>query len=411
MAKWNEIVKIVKTPKLWVISVFAFASGLPSALTGGTLQAWMASEGVDLPKIGIFSLVGLPFTIKFLWAPLMDRYVPPFLGRRRGWIFIIQGLLCAGLVAMGQLSPKSGLVLLGVIAFSVSFFSASQDIVIDAYRVEVLKPSERGFAAGVSILGYRVAMIVSGAGSLILSDHMSWGGVYAVMGAMFLVLGLFTFFAPEPQVAARPPASLAEAVIDPLKDFFKRAGAFEVLAFIVLYKLGDVLTGIMTTPFLIGLEFSRTEIGAINKGVGLFSTIIGALAGGAWMLRLGMNRALLVFGLFQMFSNLMFLLLALMGKHHMMLVATILVENLAGGMGTAAFTAFLMSLCNTRFTASQYALLSSFTAIARVFLGVPSGFVAKAAGWEMYFLICTLIAIPGLIMIRRFKHWKLPTQA
>ncbi len=387
------------------VLLFGFSSGIPLALTGSTLQAWMTVEKVDLTVIGIFALVGLPYTLKFLWAPAMDRYVPPFLGRRRGWILITQFLLMIMLSVMALSSPSGAPGMLALVAFLVAFCSASQDIVVDAYRTEILSESERGIGVGIYIMGYRIAMIVSGALALVLSDHLSWRAVYLTMASVFAVAMVVTWFAPEPEHRAPPPKSMAEAITLPLLDFFKRRGAIESLIFILLYKLGDVAVGSMTMPFMISMGFSRTEIGAVNKGMGLAATIVGSLSGGALMMRLGQYRALWVFGALAACSNLTFMLLAHTGKSYPVMISAIGIENFATGMGTAAFSAFLMSLCNMRFTASQYALLTSLMAISRVFIGSLTGWMAKSLGWELFFLTCSSMAIPGLLMLFRYSKW------
>lgn len=309
------------------------------------------------------------------------------------------------LSVMALSSPSGAPGMLALVAFLVAFCSASQDIVVDAYRTEILSESERGIGVGIYIMGYRIAMIVSGALALVLSDHLSWRAVYLTMASVFAVAMVVTWFAPEPEHRAPPPKSMAEAITLPLLDFFKRRGAIESLIFILLYKLGDVAVGSMTMPFMISMGFSRTEIGAVNKGMGLAATIVGSLSGGALMMRLGQYRALWVFGALAACSNLTFMLLAHTGKSYPVMISAIGIENFATGMGTAAFSAFLMSLCNMRFTASQYALLTSLMAISRVFIGSLTGWMAKSLGWELFFLTCSSMAIPGLLMLFRYSKW------
>jgi PAT family beta-lactamase induction signal transducer AmpG len=389
------------------VSLFiGFASGLPLALSGDTLSYWLAKEGVSLKLIGIFSLVGLPYTWKFLWSPLLDRYVPPFLGRRRGWIAVIQLLLAVTIAVMGFSNPVVSPWWLAFAAVMVSFFSASQDIVIDAYRIELLKPEERGMGVGLSSLGYRIAMIFSGAFALFLADHFSMQVVYAIMAAAMALCCCITFFMPEPDHVGVTPGSLKDAIVLPFRDFFKRRGATEILLFCILYKIGDVLLGRMTTPLLVQLQFTGTEIAAINKGVGTLATIAGTLLGGLLLARLGMIRSLLLFGVMQAATNLVFLALSHAGHDLMWLTAAIGVDNLAGGMGSVAFTAFLMSLCNRGLEATQYALLTSFMAQARVWGAAPSGAMAESLGWHSYFVVCTVIAAPALILlIFRYRKW------
>jgi PAT family beta-lactamase induction signal transducer AmpG len=383
--------------RIGTILLLGFSSGLPLALTGGTLQAWMTVEGVDLKTIGIFTLVGVPYTFKFLWAPLLDRFVPPVLGRRRGWILVFQLSLMALIVAMSGFSPKSAPWAVALLAVMITTMSASQDIVVDAYRTDVLHERERGLGAGVFVTGYRIAMLVSGALALVFSEIIGWRLTYLLIAGVMTLGVLATLFGPEPEVKVVPPKTLAEAVGGPLKEFFSRPGAWALLALIVLYKIGDAFAGSLTTAFLIrGVEFSVGEVGAINKGMGLIATIVGALFGGVIMSRLGMFRSLLYFGLLQAVSNLSFMVLAFAGKSYALMVIAVLFENLAGGMGTAAFVGFLMALCNPKFTATQFALLSALAALGRVFVGPPSGYLVEITGWAVFFFITFLAALPGL---------------
>jgi len=383
--------------RIGTVLFLGFSSGLPLALTGGTLQAWMTVEGVDLGTIGIFTLVGLPYTLKFLWAPLLDRFVPPIFGRRRGWILIFQISLIVLIATMSGFSPKSVPWVVAFLAVMIAFMSASQDVVIDAYRTDILRERERGLGAGVFVTGYRVAMLISGALALMFSELLGWRLTYLLMAGVMSLGVLATLFGPEPEEKVVPPRTLAEAVGGPLKEFFSRPGAWVFLALIVLYKLGDAFAGSLTTAFLIrGAEFSVGEVGAINKGMGMIATILGALFGGLIMARLGMFRSLLYFGILQAISNLSFMVLAYLGKNYTMMVFAVAFENLAGGMGTASFLGFLMALCNHRYTATQFALLSALAALGRVFVGPPSGYLAEFAGWPVFFFITFLVALPGL---------------
>ena len=381
------------------MAVLGFSSGLPLALTGGTLQAWMAIVGVDLKTIGIFSLVGLPYTLKFLWSPLMDRYVPPLLGRRRGWMVATQIALMLGIVAMGLTSPRDAIVAMGFLALIVAFSSASQDIVIDAYRTDVLAEKERGAGTAVFVTGYRIAMLISGALALILSDQIGWRATYLFMAALVVVGMSGVLLAREP-VAAVAPRSLREAIQGPLRDFFGRKGAVSLLLLIVLFKLGDAYAGTLTTAFLIrGVGFTPTEVGTVNKGLGLISVIVGAGIGGSLMVKLGLFRSLVAFGILQAVSNLSFSALALAGKSYPMMIFAVAFENLTGGMGTAAFVALLMALCDKRFSATQFALLSSLAALGRVFISPTSGFMVEAMGWAAFFFLTAVTALPGLGML------------
>jgi PAT family beta-lactamase induction signal transducer AmpG len=396
----SPYLEVFRSRRIAAVLLLGFASGLPLALTSGTLQAWMATAGVDIRTIGIFSLVGLPYTIKFLWAPLMDRFAFPWLGRRRGWILVTQLVLMLGIALMGALSPQHAPLALGLLALTVAFTSASQDIVSDAYRTDVLRERERGAGAAVSVLGYRVAMLVSGALALILSDRIGWQHTYWLMAGLMAVGMLAAVLGPEPERAVSVPRSLGEAVWGSLKDFFSRSAAAWLLLLIVLYKLGDAFAGTLTTAFLIrGVGFTATDVGAINKGMGLLATIVGALFGGALMVRLGLFRSLLLFGTLQALTNLTFMALAWAGKSYGMMVAAVGLENLAGGMGTAAFVAFLMALCSQQFSATQFALLSALAAIGRVFVGPPSGYLVDALGWVSFFFVTFLTALPGLWLL------------
>ena len=396
--------KEILNRRVVTVLILGFSSGLPLALSGGTLQAWLTVEGVDIKTIGLFSLVGLPYTLKFLWSPLMDRFVIPILGRRRGWILLCQLGLIGIILGMSVSSPQNALWLLAFLAFCLTFVSASQDVAIDAYRTEVLKGRERGFGAGVSVTGYRIAMLVSGALALILSEYLGWRATYMLMALLMSVGVMAVWLGPEPDDSGMPPASIQEAVSGPFTEFFSRSGAWALLALIVLYKLGDAFAGSLTTTFLIrGVHFSVGEVGAINKGMGLASTIIGALFGGILMARLRLYNSLLIFGILQAVSNLSFMVLALVGKNYPLMIFTIAFENLSGGMGTAAFVSFLMALCNHRFTATQFALLSAFASLGRVLVGPLSGILVDGMGWTAFFFSTFIFALPGLILLRVMK--------
>jgi PAT family beta-lactamase induction signal transducer AmpG len=400
-AKTSQLLKIFTNRRIAVTFLLGFASGLPLPLTTGTLDAWMASEKVKLTTIGIFGLVGIPYTLKFLWAPLLDRYVPPFLNRRTGWIAITQVFLILAIIALGFSDPVHAPLNCAAIALVVAFLSASQDIVVDAYRADLLPENEMGAGAAVSVAGARIALLTSGALALILSDRLPWNRVYLIMASLMSIGLVATFFCPPPRVDVRPPQSLKDAVIQPFISYFKRSGALEMLLFIVLYKLGDAVAGKMTTPFLIQMGFSKTDIGTVNKGFGMIVTIVGALYGGIMVSRIGILKSLWIFGILQGLSNLVFLSLAAVGKNYGLMIACIGVENICGGMGTAAFVAFLMSLTDKHFTATQYALLSSLMALARTFAVAPSGYLAEHLGWPLFFVVTTCLAIPGLLVLSR----------
>lgn len=382
--------------------VLGFASGLPLALTGGTLQAWATVANVSLQNIGFLTLIGTAYTLKFLWAPLVDRYAPPFLGRRRSWIFVTQLLLAASIAAMGLFSPAGNLALLALLAVFVAFLSATQDIAFDAYSTDVLRKEERAAGAAVKVLGYRLAMIVSGGLALVLADRwLGWENMYFLMGGFMALCAVATLLAPEPESVARAPRSLALAVVEPLVEFFKRRGAITILLLIVLYKLGDAFAGALSTTFLLrGAGFSVSEVGAVNKVFGLAATIVGALAGGALMSKLGLYRSLMLFGLLQALSNFGYWVLAVTPPHLYSMALVVAVENLCGGLGTAAFVALLMALCKHEFSATQFALLSALSAVGRTYLAGPlTPPLVQSLGWPFFFVITVLIAIPGLLLL------------
>lgn len=381
--------------------ILGFASGLPLALTSGTLQAWMTVENIDLKTIGFFSLVGQAYVFKFLWSPMMDRYTPPFLGRRRGWLLITQALLLLAIAAMGFLEPSSQLRWMAALAVVIAFCSASQDIVFDAWKTDVLPAEERGAGAAISVLGYRLGMLVSGGLALWLADrYLGWQGMYWLMAALLVPCMIATLLAPEPDDVIPVPRTLEQAVAEPLRDFFGRNNAWLILLLIVLYKLGDAFAMSLTTTFLIrGVGFDAGEVGVVNKTLGLIATIIGALYGGMLMQRLTLFRALLIFGILQGVSNAGYWLLSVTDKQMVSMAAAVFFENLCGGMGTAAFVALLMTLCNKSFSATQFALLSALSAVGRVYVGPLAGWFVEAHGWPQFYLFSVVAAVPGLILL------------
>lgn len=420
--------------RIAAILLLGFSSGLPLALTAGTLQAWLTVEGLSLKAIGFATLVGQAYVFKFLWSPPMDRWAVPFwgrwLGRRRGWLLLAQICLAAALGLMAavgvpgpdQASAWPGLehaaqalgvdaasaraVPLMLLAVAVAFFSASQDIVIDAYRTDLLPAPERSAGAAVMVLGYRLAMIVSGGLALWLaSDVTGWRGVYALMAGLMAALTLVTLWAPRPPAHAVAPRTLREAVVEPLHEFFTRQGAWTLLLAIVFYKLGDAFAGALSTTFLIrGVGFSPAEVGLMNKSMGLAATIVGALLGGALQARLGLWRALLLFGVLQGASNLAYWLLAVSPKSLVLMGLAVGVENLTGGMGTAAFVALLSALCDVRFSATQFALLSALSAVGRVYVGPATGYLVEAMGWPAFYLFTVAAAVPGVVLIALLRR-------
>ena len=500
-----------RTWRLIAILILGFASGLPLALTGQSLQAWLTVENVDISTIGFFSLVGLPYTFKFLWAPLMDRFELPFLGRRRGWLVISQIAIAAALVLMSTFSPSQNTQVIALLAVLVAFLSASQDVVIDAYRTDILDSSERGIGSSLSVFGYRLAMIVSGGVAFVWADPANgngwnWPKIYVIMSGIMMVSAAISliFLPPIPKTMRAPISNakndllgflalvvvvvigykfttlvappFAESILSPLfsprpdgkvnpdlkkwadllalfmglgftaplgwwaskkakfetlnvslANYFTMKGAASFLALIILYKLGDAFAGSLMTTFLIkGAGFAQAEIGVVNKVIGMWLTIGGAILGGALMMRIGLFHSLFAFGILQLLSNLSFWLVAILGRGawgsfplppfdilivslkettnvDWLLLFAVGSENITGGMGTAAFVAFLMALCNQKFTATQYALLSAFSAVGRVWVGPMAGVLTAVIGWPSFFIFSTFMAVPGMVMLYKLK--------
>jgi PAT family beta-lactamase induction signal transducer AmpG len=398
---WRETYVAIFSGRMLVALLMGFASGLPLLLTGSVLQAWLKDGGVDLASIGLFALVGLPYTLKFLWSPLFDRYSPPLFGRRRGWMLMTQLALAGALFALSFAHPAPDQLLwISAAALLVAFFSASQDIVVDAYRRESLTDNELGLGSALYVNGYRVGMLLAGGGGLILADIIAFAAMYRLMAVFMVACIVVTLLAPEPPLPEGRPKTLMEAVVLPFRDYFMRDGAWLALAFILLYKLGDTMAAAMTTPFYLDLGYSKTEIGTVVKLFGFWATLIGGTLGGIWILRIGMNRALWLFGLGQMLSTLGFVVLAGLSPSIAALATVVAVENFTAGLGTAAFVGFMAALTDRRFTATQYALLSSLVGVPRVFASAPTGWLAEWLGWGGFFLMCALIAIPGLLLLR-----------
>lgn len=380
---------------------FGFASGFPLALTGSTLQAWLAIEGVDIVTIGLLSLVGIPYSIKFLWAPFMDFIKLPYLTKRRSWILLTQIFLALSLFYLSTLNPASTPLLLGLIALIIAFFSASQDIVIDAYRTDQLKEKERGVGVATFISGYRIGMIVSGGIAMMMGDKIGWENTYKIMAFIILAMGILTFFSPENFIQeSRENFSIKTNLFEPFKDILSVRVGISALLVVIFYKIGDAFAGALTTPFLIKhIGFSATEVGALNKVVGLISTIAGAFFGGILMSRLGIFRSLLIFGILQAVTNLGFWLLNFVGKSYVIAISVIILENLSGGMGTAAFVSMIMGFCNKEFSATQFAILSAISSLGRVFIAPVTGFVVKSMGWSNFYIISFFISIPVLFLL------------
>ena len=392
--------------RLAVAFLMGFSCGLPLPLTLGLLQAWMQEKGVDLTWVGMIALVQAPYTWKFIWSPLVDRFTPPLLGRRRGWLLISQLALMGSIALLAGSDPKAHPYGLAASAFLVAFFSASQDTVVDAYRREDLPDKELGLGSSLYVYGYRIGMWVAAGGGLILADHIPFSQVYLVMAAGMIPGLLTTLLSPEPQMENPAPRSLKEAAWGPLADFFHRSGAAWILAFILLYKIGDTMAAAIATPFYLELGFSKTEIGAVVKLFGSWATIAGAIVGGLLILRMGIHRSLWVFGVLQAVSTAGFAMLARAGSSLPVLSSVIAFESFTGGMGTSAFVAFMASQTNKKFTATQYALLTSIMGLPRVLASAPTGMAAKQFGWEWFFVVCTLAAIPGMLVLPRVAPWR-----
>lgn len=407
LALWRHV---FGNRRMGALLLLGFASGLPLALSGGTLQAWLTVQGVSLKDIGFATLIGQAYVFKFLWAPLMDRvelpWLAPRLGRRRAWLVPVQSLLAVVLLGMawrGVPAAGGGAELAPVVALAVAlaFLSASQDIVIDAYRTDVLPAEERGAGAAVLVLGYRSAMIVSGGLALWLaSTWLGWRGTYALMGALMGAAVLATLWAPPPPGHVAAPPTMLAAVVEPAREFLARRGALALLAAIVLYKLGDAFAGALSTTFLIrGAGYSPAVVGLTYKTMGLASTIVGALLGGGLLARLGLWRALVLFGIAQGAANLAYWGLAVLPPNLALMASAVGIENLTSGMGTAAFVAWLSALCDARFSATQFALLSALSAVGRVYVGPVSAMLAARWGWPAFYLFSVAASAPGVLML------------
>ena len=393
-----------------LICVFiGFSAGLPLYLLINLLPAWLRSEGVDLKAIGLFALIQLPYTWKFLWSPLMDRFGLPVLGRRRGWMLATQVLLLVAIPAFGLLHPKLDIWAIAYLSAAVAFFSASQDIVLDAYRREILPDAELGLGNAVYVNAYRISSLIPGSLALILSDLLPWSSVFLVT-ALFMLPGIaMTLLAREPDLAQGTPKTLREAVVEPFREFIARSGwqnALFVLLFIFLYKLGDSMATALATPFYLDMGFSRTDIGIIAKNAGLWASVIGGMLGGLWMVKIGINRGLWLFGAVQLFSILGFALLAWVHQPDRLLLAFVIAfEALGVGLGTAAFVAFIARATDPRYTATQFALFTSLAAVPRTVVNASTGWIVAETGWLNFFLLCTLLALPGMALLLRVAPW------
>jgi len=400
-----------------LICVFTgFTSGLPLYLLLNLLPAWLRTEGISLKAIGLFALIQFPYTWKFLWSPLLDRYALPWLGRRRGWMLLTQVVLLAVIASLGVFSPKDELQAIMLLAALLAFASATQDIVLDAFRREILSDDELGLGNSVHVNAYRIAGLIPGSLSLILADHLPWGQVFAVTALFMLPGALMTLWVAEPALIGKAPKTLRDAVVEPFHEFITRAGVREallILAFIFLYKLGDSLCTALATPFYLDMGFSKSEIGLVAKNAGLWPAVIGGLLGGLWMVQIGINRALWLFGLVQLLSILGFAWMAWLGHNDTVgapqlaqLAIVIGVEALGVGLGTAAFVAFIARTTNPLYTATQLALFTSLAAVPRTFINASAGWLVEALGWPTFFMLCFVLALPGMALLLRIAPWQ-----
>ena len=412
---WPASLRVLMTRKMLICIFTGFSSGLPLYLLLNLLPAWLRSEGVDLKTIGFFALIQFPYTWKFLWSPFLDRYALPVLGRRRGWILLMQIGLLFAIGMLGGLSPRDGIGPVLWLAALLALFSATQDIALDAYRRELLVEEELGLGNAVHVNAYRVAGLVPGSLSLILADLLPWSQVFWVTAAFMLPGMMMVLLIQEPAVAGTTPKTLREAVVEPFNEFLGRAGvrgALLVLAFIFLYKLGDSLCTALATPFYLDMGFTKTDIGLIAKHAGLWPAVIGGLLGGLWMVRIGINRALWLFGVVQLVSILGFAWLAWQGpqaligvEQRLALAGVIGLEALGVGLGTAAFVAFIARSTHPAYTATQFALFTSLAAVPRTFINASAGWLVEGLGWFSFFLLCTVLAVPGMLLLSRVAPW------
>jgi MFS transporter, PAT family, beta-lactamase induction signal transducer AmpG len=393
-----RLLQVLATPKMLAILVLGAASGFPNQITETSLQAWLKDVGTSNTGIGVMSYVSLPYLLKPLWAPFIDRYPLPLLGRRRGWMFAMQLALAGGIALFALQNPATALGPFAVCALAIVFFSATQDIAYDAYRTDVTLPSERGLAAAAVNLGYRFAAYAVSAFSLIAADYFGWRPAMLILAAVMLLFCVATVRAPSTHNTYQP-RSLRESVLAPLKELLSTPSALTLLSVILLFKLGDAFANKLFTPFMMDVGFAKREIGAIVKALFTVSAIGGSVLGGVLMVRLGLLRSMLAFGFMQALSNLLYCLLAVAGKSYPIMIAAVVIEHVAGAMGNIALVALIMAMCDVRYSAFQYALLSALALLPRYSLGYPAGWVADHGGWYLYYVTSFVIALPGLALV------------
>ncbi|WP_347555575.1 AmpG family muropeptide MFS transporter [Robbsia sp. KACC 23696] len=411
--------RVYLNTRMLVCAFLGFSSGLPLYVLITLVQAWLRTSGVDLKQIGLFALIGIPYTWKFLWAPLLDRFSPALgrwrPGRRRGWMFIAQIMVALGIAAMGFLQPQLSLGSVATLAFALAFFSASADISIDAYRRELLSDAQQGLGTAIHVNAYKIAALIPGSLSLVLADHLPWSSVFAITAAFMLPGIILSLFAPAATVSGPAPRSLSDAVVLPFREFVARSGwryAILILAFIFLYKLGDSMTTALATPFYLDLGFTKTQIGLVAKVSSLWASVAGGILGGIWLVRLGIARGLWVFGIAQIASTLTFAWLASRGADATTfdLGWAIAAESFGAGLGTAAFTAFIATTTDPRYTATQFALFTSLASVPRVFINAGTGWIVDRLGWFDFYLLCAVLALPGMALLLKVAPWNTRTR-
>ncbi|MFA7279914.1 MAG: AmpG family muropeptide MFS transporter [Sterolibacterium sp.] len=414
--KSPDWLRALLTRRMLICVFTGFSSGLPLYLLLNLVPAWLFTEGISLREIGALTLIQLPYTWKFLWSPLLDRYALPGFGRRRGWMLLTQAGLLFTIAGLGMLSPRLDLTQIILLAILLTLLSSTQDIAIDAFRREILSDAELGLGNSVHVNAYRIAGLVPGSLSLILADHLPWSQVFLIT-ALFMLPGMaMALLVSEPKLAAGKPKTLREAVVEPFREFIGRAGVREallVLGFIFFYKLGDSLCTALATPFYLSMGYSKTHIGLVAKHAGLWPAVIGGLAGGLWMVRLGINRALWLFGVVQLVSIFGFAWLAWLGpqasisaEQLIALAAVIGLEALGVGLGTAAFVAYIARTTHPLYTATQFALFTSLAAVPRSFINAAAGWLVEQLGWFVFFLLCAALAVPGMLLLLRVAPWQ-----
>ncbi len=426
LLKIHNIIKFYSSKKLIFVFLMGIVSGIPLYLILSTMMIWLTRENIDIAKIGLFTLTQLPWSLKFLWAPVIDNnnipIISKYFGKRKSWLLVTQFSLAFSIITLGFNDPNKYLLFTAIIAFAISFFSATQDIIIDAFRIELLNQELQGAGAAMTQAGYRIGGIVAGAGALYFREIMSWKYVFVILGLTVFLFMFITLLIPENREIRKDIRKNKKKrfnhyvfiFIEPLKEFLtrnKKKNTIAILLFILLFKLGDVIAGVMANPFYVKIGFSNIEIANVSKLFGVIATLIGVFIGGYLVKVIGILQVLIIGGFLQILSNLLFVLLANVGPDYIFLIVTVAGENISGGLGSAGFVAYLSILCNKQYTATQYALLSSIMGIARTIMSSPSGYLVNLMGWSNFFLISTIFGIPGvLILFWMLKNFKIQKQ-